>query len=253
MPFETTIAAFAAALAEPAAPAPPQTRGRLAAPDVRRFSVYRNNIAVGLIGALEARYPITRRIVGSDAFRALARAFVGIEKPRSPVMIAYGNRFPDFLAGQAGPPDLQFLAEVALLENAWVESYHAAEAPIVPVSDLAGLDPAALAGARVEFHPAARILSFASPAASIWASHQEGAERAAPPQKAEDALITRPEADVIVRILPPRGYAFVSRLRDGATLAEAVGTLSDAEDFGTHVVGLLEAGAIAAIIPGDGS
>src|SRR6516162_8770038 len=99
MPFESTIDAFAAALAEPSAAAPAMTRGRLGAPDVRRFSVYRNNVAVGLIGALEARYPAARRVAGDDAFRALAHAFIRASKPRSPVMIAYGDDFPDFLAG----------------------------------------------------------------------------------------------------------------------------------------------------------
>src|SRR6516162_6556071 len=97
MPFESTIDAFAAALAEPSAAAPAMTRGRLGAPDVRRFSVYRNNVAVGLIGALEAR-----RVAGDDAFRALAHAFIRASKPRSPVMIAYGDDFPDFLAGRDG-------------------------------------------------------------------------------------------------------------------------------------------------------
>ena len=67
MRFEATIRAFAAALAEPSAAPPAMTRGRLGAPDARRFSVYRNNVAVGLIGALEARYPVARRIAGDDA------------------------------------------------------------------------------------------------------------------------------------------------------------------------------------------
>ena len=67
MPFETTISAFAAALGEPSAAPPAMTRGRLGAPDARRFAVYRNNVAVGLIGALEARYPVSRRIAGDDA------------------------------------------------------------------------------------------------------------------------------------------------------------------------------------------
>ncbi len=74
MPFETTIAAFAAALADPSAPPPAGVLGRLAVADSRRFSVYRNNVAVGLIGALEARYPVARRIAGADVFRALARS-----------------------------------------------------------------------------------------------------------------------------------------------------------------------------------
>ena len=67
------------------------THGRMGAPDARRFAVYRNNVAVGLIGALEARYPVSRRIAGDDLFRAMARAFVRAHKPRSPVMIAYGG------------------------------------------------------------------------------------------------------------------------------------------------------------------
>ena len=57
------------------AAAPACIRGRLGTPDFRRFSVYRNNIAVGLIAALEARYPVTQRIVGAEAFRTMARAF----------------------------------------------------------------------------------------------------------------------------------------------------------------------------------
>ncbi len=98
MPFETAICAFAAALDEPSAPPPAMTRGRKGAPDARRFAVYRNNVAVGLIGAIEARYPVSRRLVGDDLFRAMARAFVQSHRPRSPVMIAYGEDFPEFAA-----------------------------------------------------------------------------------------------------------------------------------------------------------
>ena len=90
MPFETTVRSFAAALDDPPAATPATTRGRLGAPDDRRFAVYRNNVAVGLIGALEARYPVSRRIAGDDLFRGVARAFMRAHKPRSPVMIAYG-------------------------------------------------------------------------------------------------------------------------------------------------------------------
>jgi hypothetical protein len=120
LPFETTIDVFAAALSEPSAAAPTMTRGRLGGPDARRFSVYRNNVAVGLIGALEARYPVSRRIAGEEFFRAIARAFVRARKPRSPVMIAYGKDFPEFVAAHAGVEPR--LADVARLENAWVEA-----------------------------------------------------------------------------------------------------------------------------------
>src|SRR5580698_1326671 len=102
MSFETTVHAFAAALGEPSAPPPAMTHGRMGAPDVRRFAVYRNNVAVGLVGALEARYPVSRRLAGDERFRAMARAFARAHKPRSPVMIAYGDEFPEFAAGWKG-------------------------------------------------------------------------------------------------------------------------------------------------------
>ena len=144
------------------------------------------------------------------------------------------------------------LADVARLENAWVEAYHAEDASVATVGELAALSPDCLPETRIVFHPAARLLRFATPAASIWASAQN------PDQPArslkgigEDALITRPDCDVRVRVLPPLGYDFALRLREGATLIEAVAALEDpAFDFGTHLVGLVESGAVASIIPG---
>src|SRR5271167_925 len=111
MSFEATIGAFAVALGEPSAPPPATTHGRLGAPDARRFAVYRNNVAVGLIGALEARYPVSRRIAGDDLFRAMARAFVRAHRPRSPVMIAYGAEFPEFVADYLAAPQRELVLD----------------------------------------------------------------------------------------------------------------------------------------------
>ena len=259
MPYEATAGLFAAALADPASPPPAVTQGRLRVPDARRFSVYRNNVAVGLIRSLEARYPVSRQIAGVEGFREIARAYIRFHKPRSPVMIAYGADFPDFLrtfTAQAGPQaDRPHLADVARLENAWVEAYHAEDAAAATVAELAAQSPDCLPGARIAFHPAARLLRFATPAASIWASAQEGAEPAASKRAcAEDALIIRPDCDVRVRVLPPLGYDFALRLREGATLIEAALAMNDAEfDFGAHLVGLIESGAVASIVLGNPS
>jgi Putative DNA-binding domain len=332
MSFETTVRAFAAALDDPSGATPAMTRGRVGAPDARRFAVYRNNVAVGLIGALEARYPVSRRIAGEELFRAMARAFARARKPRTPVMIAYGGEFPEFVAeylaaakaetgpaakqitlgfpqtslrrvssplageeqgggshrlmrlgttsasdnlpGPRDPPPLPAptrgggcanaiesaglynpiaaLVDVARLENAWVEAYHAEDAIAAAVGDLAALSPDCLPGTRIAFHPGARLLRFATPAASIWASAQGGDQPPAPTEgAAEDALITRPDCAVRVRVLPPFAYDFALSLREGATLVEAVAALDDpAFDFGAHLVGLVESGAVASIIPG---
>jgi hypothetical protein len=254
MPFEATISGFAAALADPAAPPPATTLGRLGMPDARRFSVYRNNIAVGLIRSLEARYPILRRIVGDDAFRGMARAFVSAHKPRSPVIIAYGRDFPEFLAAstaQGEAAEISRLVDLARLENAWVEAYHSEDAAVLTVEDLARLSPAELPRTQVAFHPATRLLRFSTAAASLWTACQADAASVSC-TSAEEALVTRPAAEVMVRVLPPLAYRFAASLKEGATLLEAALAVNESEfDFGTHLVGLVESGAVASIIAGS--
>ena len=249
MSFETTISAFAAALTNPSAPPPPQTLGREDRPDARRFAVYRNNVAVGLTKALEARYPVTRRLVGDAFFRAMAGAYIAGNKPQNAVLILYGADFPAFVRGFAPAAGLPYLPDVAALENAWMEAYHAAEAEPLPVAALAEVAPDRLERLRFVLHPAARLLRLATPAASIWAEHQGENEPETPEVwAAEDALVTRPHADVLVRALPPGGHGLLAALSAGATLGEAAAPLIAAgDDPGAHLVGLIEAGAFAAL------
>ena len=62
---------------------------------------------------------------------------------------------------------------------------------------------------------------------------------------AEDVLITRPAADVFVRVLPPGGHDLFAALRAGATLGEAAAPmLALGEDPGAHLVGFINAGAL---------
>jgi hypothetical protein len=250
MRFDSTIASFARALTDPRLPAPESTRRRDGRPVERRFAVYRNNVAVALIGALEARYPVVRRLVGDDFFRGMAGAYVATEKPHTPALIHYGVNFADFVAHFPPAAEIAFLADVARLENAWIEAYHAADADAVGIDDIAGRAPEAIEMLRLRVHPAARLLRFTHPAASIWAASQaEGEPRRPEVWAAEQALVTRPDADVFVRALPPGGFAFAEALFSGATLGEAAAHCAG-EDFdpGAHLVGLIEAGAFQSLI-----
>jgi hypothetical protein len=246
MPFSSAIDAFAEALTDPKRAPPAGTMGREGGPDARRFAVYRNNVAVALIGAIEARYPVTRRLVGDAFFRAMARAFVAGNKPRSPVILHYGADFPDFVAAFEPARELAYLADVGRLESAWVDAYHSADETPLSLAALAAVEPAGFSELKFAFHPAARLLRSDHPAASIWAGHQGDEVRPPKEWRAEEALVTRPEADVLVRILPAGGFAFAQALQSGATLGQAHAAMGNEDfDLGSHLVGLIEAGAIS--------
>jgi hypothetical protein len=62
----------------------------------------------------------------------------------------------------------------------------------------------------------------------------------------EDALITRPKYDVVVRRLPPGGAAFLLALLAGRPLREAVASALDVApsfDIAASIAGMIEAGA----------
>ncbi|MCO5064822.1 MAG: putative DNA-binding domain-containing protein [Rhizobiaceae bacterium] len=246
-----TQSQFAAALFAREAAPPGLTTARGEA-DASRFAVYRNNVAVALIKALEGRFPVTRRVVGDGFFRMMAHAFIEKNKPSSPLIFEYGAEMPDFISGFEPARQLSYLPDLARIEAAWTSAYHAAEAPVVTAADLAAIADD-LAGCRLVAHPSTFLIASAHPAGSIWAANQ--ASDVAPLQTygPETILVARPFADVHVHILPAQDTAFVQHLFAGHSLGDAgQEALSRNErfDFGTALVGLASLGAFTSIQTG---
>lgn len=219
-------------------------------PAAKRYSVYRNNVAVSLIEALQAAYTAVTRLLGEDYFRALAGEFVRAHPPRSPVLLDYGAGFGDFI--DAFPPlaDYPWLGDVARLERAWLDAYHAADASPLALQALAAIAPEALSAARFTPHPATRIVRSSHPHVGIFEANRHDGPVPAPGAPGEDALVTRPALDVQVRRLPAGGAAFLCALIAGANLgdaAEAGAAASSEFVLSRNISGMLEAGVFAAV------
>lgn len=210
------------ALLDPAAAIPAGVGPYVPAALDRRFAVYRNNVAVGLVEAMVRRFPAVCAIVGDEFFRAMAREFIRASPPRSPVLLNYGEAFPDFLERFGPAADLPYLADVARLEIARGQAHHAADASRVTAAALAALDPHR-PGVRVGIHPAVRLVRSAYPVVTLWAMNAgEQTPAAIEEWGGEDAVVVRPAFQVLVHHLPPGGFAFLQALREGATLEAAM-------------------------------
>lgn len=249
-------AEFAAALFDPARPTPAGITTARGVVDATRFAVYRNNVVVSLTKALERRFPVSARLVGDEFFRMMARAFIDAEKPASPLIFAYGDGFPDFVEAFEPASSVPYLADVARIECAWTNAYHAADADPLTVGDLAKVDPEALPLSRLAAHPAAALIRSPYPAGSIWAAHQGEAVQPVAHKGAETVLVVRPEMAVGVHILPEWDAAFAAAVLDGETLGAAAGAASAADarfNFGQAVVGLVGLGAFSAVLDPSGA
>jgi hypothetical protein len=213
---------FAAALRSKANGVPSCLKGAAQGRAERRFAVYRNTVAAGLIEALAARFPVVERLVGEDFFLAMAQAYVTQEPPRSPLLFRYGGSFADFIAGFGPAAPLPYLRDMARLEYAQGLAYHAADREPLPPASFAALDRGRLADFRVELHPSVFIVGSSYPVMSIWLANQ--AETVVPLRHrgAETALVSRPFLDVETRRLQPGTDAFLSALQARASIGEAV-------------------------------
>jgi len=247
-------AAFAAGLLNPHASAPDGASAWSGQNIRARYNVYRNNVTVSLIDSLAAIYPAVQRITGVDFFRAMARFHIRETPPASPLLFEYGHDFPSFIERYAYAQNMPWLADVARIERAWLDAYHAADMSALSSDVFANVDKSALGAMRFVAHPATRIVRSVYPAVAIFAMNRRD-EPVTPlhSSDAEDALVTRPAEDVIVSRLPVGGAVFLSALAEGACLADAVAMAfaeSASFDLQANLAGMFDAGVFTAIQSG---
>ena len=226
---------FRTALLDPEAPPPDGVQNPDGRPATKRFDVYRNNVAVSLTEALEAAFPVVRKLVGDDFFRAMSGVYLRQHPPRSPLMMFYGEDMPTFLAGFAPARSVPYLADVARLELALRHSYHAADSTPIAPDALARIAPDDLPNLRLTFAPATALIPSRYPLASIWQANAKGGATA---KTAQPALVTRPALDPQVDALTPQQSDVLAALIEGTPLGAALARGGAAFDLGP-LLGLL--------------
>jgi hypothetical protein len=190
----------------------------------RRFNVYRNNVSHSLTAALATKFPVIARLVGDAFFAQMARVFADTHRPQSPVLMLWGDAFPDFLAQFPPLAGFPYMADVARIEVARGVAYHAAD--MTPMTAQA-LQALAAAGGddTLPLHPSVQVLVSDHPVVTLWRSHQPGQT---PVNLSglgpECALILRDRAlDVAVHAISRGDATMIAALQTGATLLDAAG------------------------------
>lgn len=236
-------ARFRAALLDPDCAVPEGLIDPQGRPAGKRFAVYRNNVAVGLTEALEAGFPVLRRLVGVEFFAAMAGVFLRAHPPHSRMMMHYGVEMPDFLRHFPPVAHLPYLPDVARLELALRASYHAADRPALAAERLAALPPEQFMAARLQLAPALRLIVSDWPIHAIWRANTKD-DAAAPAIRAESVVVLRPEFDPEPHLLGPGAAMFLAALLAGETVSVAMDKAGEGHDLSASLALLLNGGAI---------
>lgn len=214
-------AAFVAGVFGESAAATAIAPGRFA-PD-QHLQIYRNNIFESLTGALKAVYPVIERLVGDGFFRFAADVYIRRHPPRSSNLHDFGAHYADFLTGFAPAASLAYLPDVARLEWAWHEAFHAADAQALDPLCLTEYAPECHGLLHFNLHPSARLLSSVYPLLRIWQTNQDNAT----PQAINlneggvQLLVIRRERRVEIETLSIGEHALLHTLVQGKTLEAA--------------------------------
>ena len=204
----------------------------------QRFGIYRNNVLSACTQALADTFPVCQTLVGEAFFSGLALAFAQQQLPRSRRLAFYGQGFAEFVRQFPPAQSLPYLADVAQLEMARVQAYHAADAEGVSPERLqAALHPDAnLPAWRFALHPSLRLIDAPTAALSLWQAHQhDAAQRDAvlaniPLDRPECAAVFRSGDVVLCLPLSAADVALLRGLQDGLALGEAIALATASAD-----------------------
>ncbi len=203
------------------------------------LKAHANSISHARLTALEDSFPRTRAALNDGAFNRISRYYVETAAARAADNNGIGAGFAAFLETEQQDAAIVDLAKI---EWAWLESYHAAEGDAISIDDIASMDETRLLAQKVSAHPAARMIILSAP---LHGQLDELTEISATPYA---LLISRAEADV--RLLPID--AVTARLFETSYDAISVSNLltlsaelhPETDDPSAPLLLLLQAGAL---------
>lgn len=189
-----------------------------------RVEAYRRNVAENLRAALAAVYPVVERLVGAAFFAEAAARYARAFPSASGDLHRFGGEFPAFLAGYPYARGIACLADVARLEWAWHECFHAADGEPIDLAALAAVPPGRYGEIRFRLHPAVRRVGSDHPILAIWEANQpEGDGTPARTSGPERVLVHREDFAVRLRAVDPPEWDLLAGFARGDALEAAAG------------------------------
>lgn len=204
---------------------------------VGRLDVYANMYFFRILDVLREFFPRTADALGAPRFHNLVTGYLAACPPAHPSLGRVGERFAGYVAtvtaAQALPP---WLAELAAVEWAHVDTFDAADAVALDEATLRDLAPAALAQVPLGAIPAHALIPTRWDVLARW-----GPTPSEPEPSRGAVLVWRPALQVRHVALAPADAWLVGQLVAGTTL-DALCTAAAAEAIVDDVVPWVVAG-----------
>lgn len=191
----------------------------------QRLNVYRNNFRISLTDGLAAIYPVVERLVGHEFFAFMADRYIRTYPSRSGNLHNLGFALADFITHFQPVHELTYLTDVARLEWAYHEVFHAAAPQSFEPKVLENIAAEQYPKLRFDLGPACRLVDSNYPIFRIWQFNQpgySGDEQINLSVGPESVLVVRPDLKVQLQRVSPAEFAFLKAIDLGRNLGDAV-------------------------------
>ncbi len=132
------------------------------------LGVYRYAYRARLTEILAADHPHLKRLMGADAFKALADVYITAHPSDTPNVRWFSRKLPNFLKETEPFSKRKELAEIAELEHSLALAFDAADQTHLTLEALQSIAPEAWADLQFESHPSVARLNFNTNAYASW-------------------------------------------------------------------------------------
>ena len=139
----------------------------------QQITIYRDSVMGGMTSALSQIYPVCNKLVGDDFFEFMASQFIYRSESLSPDLGDYGEHFADFISHFKPATELVYLADVARLEWAWHQAFHAEDNDALNIEELSQLDAEQQTRLIFKLPPGNSLIHSDFPINKIWEVNQD--------------------------------------------------------------------------------
>ncbi|MGH7843437.1 MAG: HvfC/BufC family peptide modification chaperone [Candidatus Binataceae bacterium] len=192
---------------------------RLSPPE--RVAIYADAYFYRLLEVFKEDYPATLAVLGDAQFHNLITGYLIDYPPSEPSIMYAGRDLPTFLRANALTERTPFVADLAALERALVEIFHAADAVPLEAAAMNAIAPADWPSLRMRRHPASRILEVGWRVERVLRAVEQQEQWSVPAREAVNLLVWRRQARVFYRELEP-GERLALTIAEEATTFAAI-------------------------------
>jgi hypothetical protein len=168
---------------------------------VERLDIYANMYFYRLLDILREDFPATLAVLGDNAFHNLITGYLLEYPPTEPSVHHCGRYLADYLRGHPFARTKPWLADLAALERAHLDVFHAADSVALDAAAMKAIAPERWPRLKLHLVPAAKILMLDWNVTKVLDAIAAGRKPRRPERGKFATLVFRRSFDVAHRIL----------------------------------------------------